>query len=563
MMKILIVDDKPDNLYLLEAILDGDEFQTVKALNGAEAWELMQNETPDMIISDILMPVMDGFTLCRHCKKDESFRHIPFFFYTATYTDARDEEYALSLGADRFILKPQEPVKFLKIIYDFLEEVKDHAVKEREIIQQPEEYELKEYNEVLIRKIEDKMIQTEKSERELRVYATRLENEISERIKTEQALRESRQLFQTLALVSPVGIFRTNAEGRTTYVNPQWCELSGLSPEQALDDNWIHAVHPDDRQRVLESWYKDINTIEHSSSSYRFLRNDGRIIWVIGNAVPEILDGEIIGYVGTITDITAMKNVEAELIKAKEKAEVSDKLKTAFLNSISHEIRTPMNGILGFAELLKEPDLEGEEQKKYIEMIEQSSERMLNIITDIVDISRIVSGEISISNSGFDLKVEIDNLISEFQIKAAEKGLRWINSSPVPLAPVTMYTDKGKLVSILTKILSNAVKFTSQGFIEFGYSFEMKETGRKYLLPSTAEYITFFVKDTGIGIPQDKQATIFERFARADIEDKFANQGVGLGLSIAQSYAGMLGGKITVESEPGKGSIFWLTIPCK
>ena len=124
MINVLIVDDKTENIYLLQSMLDPSGFKTISARNGAEALGLMRTDIPDLIITDILMPVMDGFTLCRECKKDEILKNIPFFFYTATYTDSKDEEYALNLGADRFILKPQEPDVFLKIINDFLEEVK-------------------------------------------------------------------------------------------------------------------------------------------------------------------------------------------------------------------------------------------------------------------------------------------------------------------------------------------------------------------------------------------------------------------------------------------------------
>ena len=193
MIKVLIVDDKTENIYLLQSMLDPNGFKTISAKNGAEALGLMRTVIPDLIIADILMPVMDGFTLCRECKKDEILKNIPFFFYTATYIDVKDEEYALSLGADRFILKPQEPDIFLKIINDFLEEVKGKTIHPKEVIQQSETVVLKEYNEVLIRKIEDKMLQTEKSEKELKKYAEELEKEILERKKNESSLRKSEE----------------------------------------------------------------------------------------------------------------------------------------------------------------------------------------------------------------------------------------------------------------------------------------------------------------------------------------------------------------------------------
>ncbi|MCX6272237.1 MAG: response regulator [Bacteroidetes bacterium] len=191
MSAILIVDDKEENLYLLEVNLGLNGFRTSRARNGLEALEVLRKEHFDLIIADILMPVMDGFTLCRECKMDEGLKDIPFFFYTATYTDARDEEYALGLGADRFILKPQEPDVFLKLINDFLEDVQNSHFKSKEIIPVSDTVVLKEYNEVLVRKIEDKMQQTEKAEKELRKYASLLENEISEHLKSEERFRST------------------------------------------------------------------------------------------------------------------------------------------------------------------------------------------------------------------------------------------------------------------------------------------------------------------------------------------------------------------------------------
>jgi PAS domain S-box-containing protein len=319
MNKVLIVDDKIENIYLLQSMLDTNGFKTISAKNGAEALGLLRTIIPDLIIADILMPVMDGFTLCRECKKDEMLKNIPFFFYTATYTDAKDEEYALSLGADRFILKPQEPDDFIKIINDFLNEVKKKSIHPKKIVPKPETVVLKEYNEVLIRKVEDKMLQTEKAEKELKKYSEELEKEIEERKKKEICLQQSQHLFETLANVSPVGIFRTDSDGNTTYVNPKWVEISGLSSEEALGNDWLNSVHPEDRRKLSESWAENSKSKDKSSAEYRFLRPDGTIAWVIGNAVPEIIDNEVTGYIGTITDITDRKRSEEALLEREQR----------------------------------------------------------------------------------------------------------------------------------------------------------------------------------------------------------------------------------------------------
>ncbi|MFZ4464481.1 MAG: ATP-binding protein [Bacteroidales bacterium] len=237
-----------------------------------------------------------------------------------------------------------------------------------------------------------------------------------------------------------------------------------------------------------------------------------------------------------------------ELQIAKERAEESDRLKSAFLANMSHEIRTPMNGILGFAELLKEPGLTGDQQQEYIRIIETSGARMLNIINDIVSISKIESGTLEVSNIESNINHQMEYIYDFFKPEAEAKGLKlsFINSLPAKNAIIR--TDREKVFAILTNLVKNAIKYTLKGSIEFGY---LKKD----------DFLEFYVKDTGMGVPKHRQEAIFERFVQADIEDKMALQGAGLGLAITKSYVEMLGGKIWVESEEGLGSTFYFTLP--
>jgi signal transduction histidine kinase/ActR/RegA family two-component response regulator len=243
-----------------------------------------------------------------------------------------------------------------------------------------------------------------------------------------------------------------------------------------------------------------------------------------------------------------LKETNVELEKAKEKAEESDKLKSAFLANMSHEIRTPMNGIMGFAELLKSGNLSPEENKNYIEIIEKSGTRLLSIINDIVDISKIEAGQMMVSNSTTNVDEQMQYLQTFFSPEAQDKGIQLVLKKSLDNEETIISTDREKLYAILINLVKNAIKYTVKGTIEFGY--EKKDT-----------QIEFFVKDTGIGISKDRQKAIFERFIQADFNDKMARQGAGLGLAIAKAYVELLDGKIWVNSEIGKGSEFYFSIP--
>jgi signal transduction histidine kinase len=252
-----------------------------------------------------------------------------------------------------------------------------------------------------------------------------------------------------------------------------------------------------------------------------------------------------------ILEIEVEKRTKEILISLK-KAEESDRLKSAFLANMSHEIRTPMNGILGFATLLKGPKLTGEKQKKYIDIIELSGVRMLNIINDIIDISKIESGQMEVFLSSTKINELTEYIYNFFKPEAEKKGIQFSVKNGMVAKDAIIKTDRDKTVSILTNLVKNALKYTHAGTIEFGYNIKTNNG------PAVLE---FFVKDTGIGIPKDRQHAIFNRFVQADIADTKALQGAGLGLSISKAYVEMLGGTIWLESEENAGSIFWFTLP--
>ena len=273
---------------------------------------------------------------------------------------------------------------------------------------------------------------------------------------------------------------------------------------------------------------------------------------------PIVKNGQVIGGSCFGSNITSRKLAEIELVKAKEKAEESDRLKSAFLANMSHEIRTPMNGILGFADLLKEPNLTGEEQQEFIEIIGKFGERMLDTINNIVDMSKIESGLMQVNITELNINEQIQFAYNFFKPEAESKGLQLLFNNGLPEEEAIIKSDHEKVYAVLINLIKNAIKYSDKGLIVFGYN--ILESHDSTDSPHT-HFLEFFVKDSGIGIPKERQEAIFERFIQADIGYKRAFQGSGLGLSISKSYVEILGGEMWVESEEGRGSVFYFTIP--
>ncbi|MCU4176961.1 histidine kinase dimerization/phospho-acceptor domain-containing protein [Carboxylicivirga sp. N1Y90] len=337
---------------------------------------------------------------------------------------------------------------------------------------------------------------------------------------------------------------------RILYINQtfqrEFFESFGVRLEPGV--NLIESL-PEPLQAIWKSRYDRVLENEQFTVEDA-VQTEGGIVYIQVGFNPIIRQGKVVGGSCFGRDITFKKLAELEIIEAKEKAEESDRLKSAFLANMSHEIRTPMNGILGFSELLKEPSLSGEEQRQYIEIIEKSGNRMLGIINDIVDISKIEAGLMEINIEKVDIKHLIDYVFSFFKLEAESKGLKLSAVEPELKQPLIIKTDREKLYAVLINLVKNAIKYTDDGSIEFGYEYDRLK-------------LKFFVKDTGIGIADNRQKAIFERFIQADLINKMPHQGAGLGLSISKAFIEMLDGDIWVESAEDEGSTFFFLLPFK
>lgn len=374
--------------------------------------------------------------------------------------------------------------------------------------------------------------------------------------KQQKALLESESKYRLLADNSGDVIFVLDINLNYTYISPAVKVLRGFEPEEAITQKLSEVLTPDSYLLAVKEFTEILSNISNETKSpdlqrtleLEITRKDNTTVWTEVKASLIINEDNVpTGILGVTRDISERKSIMNQLIFAKEKAEESDRLKSAFLANMSHEIRTPMNGILGFATLLKNPGLSGESQQEFIKVIEKSGIRMLNIIQEIIDIAKIESGEMEVHSSDININEKVEEVYNLLALDAIKKGIQLNFKTSLTDTGAILSTDGEKLFGILTNLVKNAIKYTEKGFVEFGY--ELK-----------GDFLEFYVRDTGIGIPKARQKAIFDRFIQADIADMAARQGAGLGLSIAKALVEMLGGKIWVESTEGKGSTFYFTL---
>ena len=376
--------------------------------------------------------------------------------------------------------------------------------------------------------------------------------DVTELRRAEDELRRSEESFRSLSAFSPIGIFQTDSEGQTIYVNDRWKELSGLTLEQTVNDGWLQAVHPEDRDALLTQWREARRRGHEFSAEFRFLGPLGETRWVYARVKPILSGaGNVLGYVGADEDITERKVLELELQQARDAALESTKLKSVFLANTSHEIRTPLNAIFGTTGLLLDSNLTSE-QRELCQIARSSADALLAVINDVLDFSRIEAGKLPFAVMDFDLFLIIESAIDLFTEQAQVKGLNLfslINGD----VPTQLRGDPGRFRQILINLLSNAIKFTDKGEVTLRVTKQSEANGDVVL--------RFTVSDTGIGIPRDGQDRVFNAFSQVESSPSRGYGGTGLGLAISRQLVKLMHGRIGVKSELGRGSTFWFTVP--
>ena len=349
---------------------------------------------------------------------------------------------------------------------------------------------------------------------------------------------------------SPTIVIITTIDGTIEYVNPKFTEVTGYTFDEVKNKN----------PRILksgehdDSFYKELwNTISAGKEwkgEFHNKKKNGEFYWENALIFPIFNEaGEIIYYASVKEDITEKKQMLDELVAAKEKAQESDRLKTAFLQNMSHELRTPLNGILGFSQLLEDEDTNIQQIREYASYIESSGNRLLGLINNILDVSKIEAGVVTIRKKTFSLNRLVDELYKYFNIRFEKKGIELELKKGLPDDKSLIVMDESRLNQIIMNLMDNAFKFTSSGKVMMAY--EIKENSE----------LLFQVKDTGRGIAPEYQSKIFERFYQVDTSFSRGFEGAGLGLPIAKGLVENLGGRMWLESEEGKGSVFYFTIP--
>ncbi len=375
--------------------------------------------------------------------------------------------------------------------------------------------------------------------------------DVTRRLATEQKLEEAKAIYHSLVESLPINVFRKDREGRIVYGNARYCRSLGKSLEELVGKTDLDLFSPQlaEKYRQDDRWVLQTGLPFHDIEEH--INHDGNLIYVeVLKAPVTDSSGRRVGIQGMFWDVSERRRAEEALRQAKELAESASRAKSDFLANMSHEIRTPLNAILGITELLLESVLESS-QREYLQMVQQSSEALLNIINDVLDFSKIEAGKLELEPQAFNLRERIGDTMRSLALRAHSKGLELAMGIDERI-PTHLVGDITRIRQILVNLVSNAIKFTEAGEV-------ILEVAPLQLLEASAR-LRFSVIDTGIGIPAEKLDKVFQEFEQADSSTTRKYGGTGLGLAIASRLVALMGGELKVESEVGRGSRFYFDL---
>jgi two-component system, cell cycle sensor histidine kinase and response regulator CckA len=541
---ILIVDDKQENLYLLEVLLRGNGFDIMSASDGREALDKARNSPPDMIVSDILMPVMDGFTLCREWKADETLGKIPFIFYTATYTGQKDIDFGLSLGAERFLIKPLDPEALLTVIREVLSEAELKRPETRFFHSNKELDILKQYNEVLFHKLQDKIAALETSN-------SKLQQEIEKRRLIEENLRQSEERLRIVLNSLPVGLAWGKKDDKIEYVNKTFTELFGYIVEDLPSINILFRLaftEPQKRDQLYTLWVKSIEEAKKTGMptqpfDVRITCKDGtfRDVSVIGTVILDF-------HIAVLADITEKTRLQEHLTRAQKMESIGN-----LAGGIAHDFNNILTVVTGLAGLLQMNMSDSDPLIRYVNEIASAGMRGASLTKQLLAFSRkqiLEVKPVDLNEITTDLKKMLHRLIREdITLTFA------LFAGPLPIT-----ADPTQIEQVIINIVTNARDAMPNGgplristekvFIDD--SFIRQHDGGE-----AGNYAVINISDKGIGMDADTKVKIFEPFYTT----KEIGKGTGLGLAVVYGIVQQHKGMICVESEPGKGSSFSVYLP--
>lgn len=489
-VNILIVDDREENIIALEALLERDDIRKFSTTSPNEALKIAWENPIAIALVDVQMPEMDGFELVEMLKANPKTRDILVIFVTAISKEAKYAVKGFGAGAVDYLYKPLDPY-------------------------------------ITAAKV-DAFIQLARSQAEIREKNIELQN------------------FAVVVKNSADIICAVDAQTlRVSSINPAVEKILGFKANEVVGRSIVDLAIEDDRSLLRKKLGEVIkDNLQFSVFEYRFETFDKRIIW----AECRVSYKNKVIFIN-ISDVSPQKSFQEQLIKSKEAAEYGKKVKETFLANMSHELRTPVNGIIGLTALLRKTKVD-DQQNGMLDLLETSSQSLLAVINDVLDISKIEAGKFNIVRSVNNLRKVVKSVYDLLKFKADEHDIEFLLEI-APDVPEYIMVDTLRMNQILMNLLSNAIKFTDRGFVKLKVT-QLQHHGIKTKLK-------FSIEDTGIGIPADRIASIFDSFEQAEDDTTTKYGGTGLGLTIVKRLVELKGGELTVSSQVGKGSVFSFT----